>query len=155
MWQQCENWNSIPIKQQISVLKPQEIHQSMLVVMLYLLSSFQEKTNKLKNIPQPSVSKSNPDIVQSAKTIPSPKILLLTWSSFPNGLPQKREWWSFSPFPGSSWATNMLWVSVCLMVLPVGVSCMWKHVWHQLLVLPACFPMCLMIAKVLLIHLEE
>lgn len=44
------------------------------------------------------------------------------------------------PFPGSSCATNMLWVSVCPVVLPVGVSCMWKHVWHQLLVLPASFP---------------
>lgn len=29
------------------------------------------------------------------------------------------------------------------------------HVWHQLLVLPACFPVCLMIARVLLMHLEE
>lgn len=99
MRQQCENWNSIPIKQQISALKPQEIHHSMLVVMVYLLSSFQEKTNKLKNIPQPSVRKSNPDIVQSAKTIPSPKILLLTWSSFPDGLPQKRNGEASPPSP--------------------------------------------------------
>lgn len=59
------------------------------------------------------------------------------------------------PLPRSSCPTAVLWVSVCLVVLPVGVSCMWKHVWHQLLVLPASYPMCLMIAKVLLIHLEE
>lgn len=38
---------------------------------------------------------------------------------------------------------------------PVGVSCMWKHVCHQLLVLPANFPMYLMVAKVLPMHLEE
>lgn len=77
MWQQCENRNSIPIKQQISVLKPKELLQVMLFVVVYLLSSFQEKTDKPKNIPQPFVRKSNPDIVQVSKTIPSPKILLL------------------------------------------------------------------------------
>lgn len=57
--------------------------------------------------------------------------------------------------PPSPLLPRHLWVSGCLMVLPVGVSCMWEHVWHQLLVLPASSPMCLMIAKVLLIHLEE
>lgn len=60
MWQQYANWDSIPIKQQISVLKPQEMHQIMLLVVVFLLSSFQEKTDKPKNIPPAICEKIKP-----------------------------------------------------------------------------------------------
>lgn len=130
IWQQCENWYSFLIKQQIGLLKPQEMHQFMMVVAVCLLSSFQgKKRQDPKHPPQPSARKSNPDIIQNAKTIPSPKIVLLTWSTFPNGSTQKREQRSFFPFPGSSCATesevvssagNVLWVSVCPVVVSVG-----------------------------------
>lgn len=88
-----------------------------------------KKKTKPKHPPKTSARKSNPDIIWNRKTIPSPIIVLLRWSSFPNGLTQKREQWSFSLLPSFSSATrseaiasvgDVLWVSVCPVMVSVG-----------------------------------
>lgn len=105
------------------------LHHFMMVEGVYLLSSFQGKKRQPKHPPQTSARKSNPDIIWNRKTIPSPIIVLLRWSSFPNGLTQKRERWSFSLLPSFSSATrseavasvgDVLWVSVCPVMVSVG-----------------------------------
>lgn len=97
------------------------MHQLVLVVAMYLLSGLQMNP---KHAPG---RKSNPGFIQNAKPISSPKIVLLTWSTFPNGSTQKRDRWCSSPLSSSfcmpevaAPAGDALWVSVCPVPVSVG-----------------------------------
>lgn len=63
IWQQCENRNSFLITQQIGLLKPQEMHQFMMVVAVCLLSSFQGKKRQDPKHPPASHLRENQTLI--------------------------------------------------------------------------------------------